>query len=482
MQTTRSRLLLPALVLLGVLTGCLASATAAISPAHLVRAEGQRTKPVAHPSSTERRHGKKCKSGGKRHRRRRCAVPVARHRPVETRAPVVSGTLIVGRTVTATSGSWSNAPTSYKYRWKRCNYGGSDCAVISGAPASRSRYTIGSADVGHALVVSVTARNSGGSATSVSAATSVAGTVPSPTWSWGAAGSWGVGTRNSYSRTNGWFGFDGVPNGFIGSDGWSFTNGHYSFSGNPVYPGSKYSYDATVDSGAVTSGEEGQRTGLYLSPLDPATTSVSGNASGAYQGSDQWYREEVYFPTSFSPEPKTSWNFFDEFHNYPNTICCANLSFTLVTDSEDGGRVDPTGRISVRVLGGGSPSKPIPAGTNMGSPGVARSYGGKLSWFRGPQLQLGHWYDLLYHVVWDYAGSGQVQVWLDCNQIVNYSGPTLYYYADDSASTNQSGPGNDYWWSGYYRAGTRNGATDTQVDSVYHDRYMRGPTLDSVGG
>jgi hypothetical protein len=406
--------------------------------------------------------------------------------PTNTKAPTISGTAVVGDTLTATTGSWSNAPTSYSYQWRDCSSSGTNCAAISGASASR--YTVGSADLGHALVVWVTASNAGGSATSVSAPTAVAspGSGPSPTvsptWSWSADGSWGVGTSNSYSSTNGWFGFDGVPNGFIGSDGWSYTNSHYSFSANPVYPGSTYAYDATVDSGAVTSGEEGQRTGLYLSPLDPATTSVSNSASGAYQGSDQWYREEVYFPTSFSPEPDTSWNFFDEFHNYPNTICCANLSFTVVTDSEDGGAVSPTGRISVRVLGGGSPSNPIPNGVDMGTPSVAPTYGGKVSWFKGPALQLGHWYDLLYHVVWNYTGSGQVQVWLDGNQIVSYTGPTLYYYADDSQSVSQAGPGNDYWWSGYYRLGTRNGATDTQVDSVYHDDYLRGPTLASVGG
>ncbi len=68
-----------------------------------------------------------------------------------------------------TTGRWTNSPTGYEYQWERCNATGGECASISGATSSK--YTPVEADVGHTLVVKVTAKNSGGSNSAHSKAT-----------------------------------------------------------------------------------------------------------------------------------------------------------------------------------------------------------------------------------------------------------------------------------------------------------------------
>lgn len=92
--------------------------------------------------------------------------------PVGTALPTASGTTTVGSTLTATSGSWTNAPTAYQYVWERCASYGAACNLISGATAST--YLLTTADAGSTLRVEVTASNFGGkSAEAVSSATGV---------------------------------------------------------------------------------------------------------------------------------------------------------------------------------------------------------------------------------------------------------------------------------------------------------------------
>lgn len=75
--------------------------------------------------------------------------------PVNTVAPVISGTQRKGQTLTTTNGTWDNAPDSYTYQWKRAG------ASIGGATASTYVLTI--ADAGKAITCEVTATNAGGS-------------------------------------------------------------------------------------------------------------------------------------------------------------------------------------------------------------------------------------------------------------------------------------------------------------------------------
>src|SRR5215475_519067 len=76
--------------------------------------------------------------------------------PKNKTLPTISGTAEAGQTLTATRGTWSNAPTSFSFAWTRCDTSGNGCASIG---ASGRLYTATTADVGHTLRVTVTARN-----------------------------------------------------------------------------------------------------------------------------------------------------------------------------------------------------------------------------------------------------------------------------------------------------------------------------------
>ncbi|HJQ07351.1 MAG TPA: S8 family serine peptidase [Nocardioides sp.] len=91
--------------------------------------------------------------------------------PAPVTAPTVSGSAQSGQTLTATSGSWSNSPTSYAYRWQRCDGTGAGCADVAGA--TTATYLLSSADVGSTVRVVVTASNAGGSTSAASVPTSV---------------------------------------------------------------------------------------------------------------------------------------------------------------------------------------------------------------------------------------------------------------------------------------------------------------------
>lgn len=82
--------------------------------------------------------------------------------PVNTGAPTVSGQPYVGKTLTASTGSWLNGPTSYTYQWASCDSQGNGCTQIPGATSAS--YVAASADVNHELEAWVTASNSAGSA------------------------------------------------------------------------------------------------------------------------------------------------------------------------------------------------------------------------------------------------------------------------------------------------------------------------------
>ncbi len=89
--------------------------------------------------------------------------------PTPTTAPSVSGSLQVGSTLTASQGTWSGTPTSYAFRWMRCDAQGDSCATIDGATSST--HTLAEAAEGRALRVSVAATNAAGTTTYVSAPT-----------------------------------------------------------------------------------------------------------------------------------------------------------------------------------------------------------------------------------------------------------------------------------------------------------------------
>ena len=89
--------------------------------------------------------------------------PVA---PVNTVLPVISGSTIEGRSLSATTGSWSGGPSGYGFQWQDCDTSGGACVDVGGAVGSS--FTLGSGDVGRTVRVVVTAGNAGGSTSVVS--------------------------------------------------------------------------------------------------------------------------------------------------------------------------------------------------------------------------------------------------------------------------------------------------------------------------
>jgi hypothetical protein len=98
-------------------------------------------------------------------------------KPKNTKAPAISGSLIVGAVVKANRGTWTgSAPITYTYTWARCNTAGASCAAI--VAGGGSDYMIRDADVGKTLRVQVTATNPAGAVNAASAQTGIVQTPP----------------------------------------------------------------------------------------------------------------------------------------------------------------------------------------------------------------------------------------------------------------------------------------------------------------
>lgn len=90
--------------------------------------------------------------------------------PTETAQPTLDGTFRQGETISTSNGSWSNNPTSFSYRWQRCDAAGAACVNVAGESART--YRLRAEDVGRTVRAIVTARNADG--------TGQANTKPSP--------------------------------------------------------------------------------------------------------------------------------------------------------------------------------------------------------------------------------------------------------------------------------------------------------------
>jgi outer membrane protein assembly factor BamB len=197
--------------------------------------------------------------------------------PVLVTAPSISGTAAVGDTLTASPGTWTNNPTSFRYQWLECS-SANVCTAISGATSST--YDITSAQSGETLEVQVAASNSSGpSAIATSVATATVSTATSLTLTSSAnpttAGDTVVFTATLSSAVDGgsiWFDENGqlmpgctgitlgpqdigagctVP-GVLGAGTWTITA---YYGGDAAFSGSSASVTEIVS--AATAGETG---------------------------------------------------------------------------------------------------------------------------------------------------------------------------------------------------------------------------------
>lgn len=99
------------------------------------------------------------------------AEPATAAPPNNLTPPTIGGTARVGRTLTATNGTWANDPTAFRRRWQRCDLAGTSCANIVGATGIT--YVLTVADVDHTMRVVVTAINADGATEATSRATLV---------------------------------------------------------------------------------------------------------------------------------------------------------------------------------------------------------------------------------------------------------------------------------------------------------------------
>jgi hypothetical protein len=80
--------------------------------------------------------------------------------PQEIAQPTLEGTPRRGSLLLVHNGRWANNPTSFAYRWHRCDANGANCIQIAGQTAQR--YRLVAADVGRTVVGLVLARNAEG--------------------------------------------------------------------------------------------------------------------------------------------------------------------------------------------------------------------------------------------------------------------------------------------------------------------------------
>lgn len=95
-----------------------------------------------------------------------------------TGQPQVSGTPLVGQALTVSGGTWQGGTPTLSYSWGRCNANGRLCGEIKGATAAT--YTPTADDVGHALVVAVTAKVGATSVVTLSESTAAVTLPPGP--------------------------------------------------------------------------------------------------------------------------------------------------------------------------------------------------------------------------------------------------------------------------------------------------------------
>jgi len=99
-------------------------------------------------------------------------------RPAVTAPPTVTGTPVAGQLLSSSAGTWSGAPSSFAYQWRRCSATGGQCLAIVGA--TTATYTLTPDDIGATISLVVTATGKGGSTAAAPVVTGLVAAAPVP--------------------------------------------------------------------------------------------------------------------------------------------------------------------------------------------------------------------------------------------------------------------------------------------------------------
>jgi GH25 family lysozyme M1 (1,4-beta-N-acetylmuramidase) len=99
-------------------------------------------------------------------------------RPTNLNPPQILGNSQAGQILTSSVGTWTGSPTTFTYRWRRCNAAGTSCLAIPHATGPRR--TLTPDDIGTTLSLVVTATGKGGAASATTATTDVVVAAPLP--------------------------------------------------------------------------------------------------------------------------------------------------------------------------------------------------------------------------------------------------------------------------------------------------------------
>jgi hypothetical protein len=96
--------------------------------------------------------------------------------PVNSSLPSISGVAQAGSSLTAGPGSWTGPGIKFSFQWQRCDSLGNGCVAVAGATSTT--LTLKASDVGYRFRVLVTASNNFGTASAVSALSSIVAPAP----------------------------------------------------------------------------------------------------------------------------------------------------------------------------------------------------------------------------------------------------------------------------------------------------------------
>jgi hypothetical protein len=332
-----------------------------------------------------------------------------------TVAPSLSGSASVGATLRINPGSWTPAPSGYRYAWVRCQAGTSTCANSPTGDPTSSSYQLQAGDAGYQLVVNVAPngdwaqsklsnRSAAIAATTAPATTT---TAPGPT----TTSSGGTLLRNqsaglmstlwSTSTTA----YGQTPAGF-----WDCT----CFKNNDI----QLATDASVGPVYSINNEVGSSNPWLTFPSNKASAEVSKRRDIRY-GQWDWYGMAFKIPTNYAP---TDWGLMAQFE-YPS-----------ITSPPIGIAIDRGGVGLERDAG--------PVALN--SSGYMQAAVIEEPRFLSLTSIGGKWVNIVLGVKWATDNSGQVEAWVKCAACgdtsytlrwSHYNTPTMQYTAGQTPPT-----------------------------------------------